>query len=117
MKVQITITEVTYYRTRKGSKAHGSAHCANARRAIGSGDILPIPAGELKDWSPCKHCTAPELRAAWGTAKTEKVAADNMCKNSGVTHPKRVYSECRDCSKTGKVNRQTGTLRAHKLVG
>lgn len=113
MKVTITTTEVTYYRTRKGSKAHGSAFCANARRAIGSGDIIAIPADELKGWEPCKHCTAPELRAAWGTlAKVEKPAQE-MCRNSGVRRPRRINSHCIDCGKPGTVIRSTGALRAH----
>jgi hypothetical protein len=113
MKVQITVTEVTYYRTRFGSKAHASSFCANARRAIGSGDILPIPAAELKDWAPCKHCTAPELRAAWGTAPKAEKPAKAMCANNGVKNPRQIYSDCKSCGKNGKVNRSTGALRAH----
>lgn len=39
--------------------------------------------------------------------------AVELCRNSGVTHPRRLYSECVDCGKQGKVT-GAGILRAHK---
>lgn len=40
--------------------------------------------------------------------------AVEMCRNSGVRHPRRMRSTCNDCGKEGAVNRSSGTIRAHK---
>lgn len=101
-----------YWRTTFGSHRHASEYCANAYRAIASGYPTVIPADEVSGWVPCEHCcTSDEVRES---AQAAKAKADAMCRNSGVTHPKRLSSACKDCGKTGKVNRSTGTLRAHK---
>ena len=100
----------TFYRTRKGSKAHASSYCANARRAIGSGNILVIT--DTKDWSGCLHCCSPEQLAELAARPAE--AKPEMCKNSGVKNAKMIYGVCRDCGKQGKTNRSTGALKAHK---
>lgn len=55
-----------YYRTGKGSKRHASSYCGNARRSIHTGDLILIPAGEVKNWAPCKHCCTAEEVAAFG---------------------------------------------------
>lgn len=105
-----------FYRTAKGSKRHAEWTCANGRRAIASGDPILIPAADVKDWLPCKHCCPADLvqqeRAAEQARQTAKAA--EQCPNVGVNHPQRIQSECRSCGKRGTVNRTTGTLRAHK---
>jgi hypothetical protein len=40
--------------------------------------------------------------------------AEPQCPNTGVTHPQRLRSVCKDCGKEGAVNRGSGTLRTHK---
>lgn len=102
-----------FYRTRKGSKAHAKSHCANARRAIGSGSILEIPAAELAGWAGCLHCCSAEQIAELAAAGTAP-AAPAKCANAGVKNSRMIYSECRSCGKSGKVNRSTGALRAHE---
>lgn len=105
-------TPAKYWRTTFGTHRHVSEFCANARRAIGSGYPTVIPADEVQSWTPCEHCCPTgEVQEA---AKAAAAKADEMCRNSGVTHPKRINSKCRDCGKEGKVNRSTSTLRAHK---
>ena len=100
-----------FYRTRKGHKAHASQYCANARRAIGSGSILEIPAAELSAWAPCLHCCSVEQIEAFAAGTvTEKPA---QCANRGVSKPGRIYSRCIDCGKEGKVISSTGQIRAH----
>lgn len=101
----------TFYRTRKGHKAHAKSYCANARRAIGSGDILPIT--DLKDWAGCQHCCTAEQLAELAAAQAPAAKVD-MCSNPGVVNPKMIYGVCKGCGKQGKTNRQTGALRAHK---
>lgn len=98
----------TAYRTAKGNHRHADYNCANALRDIESGDPVVIPAAEVSDWAPCSICTTD----AEVQAHTEAKAA-TKCANSGVTHPQRGRSACRDCGKVGAVNRSTGTLRAH----
>lgn len=104
-------TPGTFYRTRKGSKAHASAHCANQRRSIFTGDILAIPAGELGNWSGCQHCCDAADMLALVPASVRAALA--LCDNSGVTRPGRIYSHCRSCGKEGKVSRSTGKIKAH----
>jgi len=101
-----------FYRTRKGHKAHASSYCANARRAIGSGNILEIPAAELSGWMGCLHCCSAEQIAELAAAKGG-AAAPEKCPNNGVKTPRTMYSTCRNCGKEGKVNRSTGTIKAH----
>jgi hypothetical protein len=101
----------TYYRTAYGSHRHSSWYCANARRDITSGDPTVIPADEVSGWAACEHCCpVDEVRQS---AEALRAKADALCSNSGVTHPKRINSACKDCGKTGKVQRGTGKLRAH----
>ena len=102
----------TYYRTRKGNKAHAVANCANQRRSIHTGSILEIAAAELAGWSGCQHCCSAEQIAELAAAGTAAPAAAK-CANYGVTNPRAMYSTCRSCGKQGKVNRSTGTIRAH----
>ncbi len=105
----------TFYRTAYGSHRHVSWFCANARRDIASGDPIAIPADEVSSWAACEHCCpADDVRES---AAALRAKADEMCRNSGVTHPKRINSVCRDCGKAGKVQRGTGKIRAHKPQG
>lgn len=104
--------EQKYYRTGQGSHRHANYDCANQRRSIFTGDPIELTTKEWPNWEPCEHCCSAHEVKAW--AVIEKAAAEQMCRNNGVTHPRRIYSECRDCGKTGKVNRNMGTLRAHK---
>jgi hypothetical protein len=101
-----------FWRTGRGAHRHASFYCANAKRNIDTGDVYVIPADEAGDWVPCADCCtdADVVKAAADAAA--KAAA--MCRNSGVTNPRRISSTCRDCGKDGKVNRATGSLRAHK---
>jgi hypothetical protein len=103
-----------YYRTGKGSHRHANAFCANSKREITTGDITIIPADEASNWEPCIDC-CPEadVKAAAEVAAAKAAAT---CTNSGIMHPGRgrLYDDCKDCGKNGKVNRSTGRLRAHK---
>jgi hypothetical protein len=103
----------TYYRTGQGSHRHIDSHCANALRSIHTGDILVIPAEEVADWATCDRCCTSEEVAA--SAAAEAAKADALCPNTGVKRAgsRRIYDDCRDCGKNGKVGRN-GTLRAHK---
>lgn len=103
-----------YFQTAKGSHRHADFECANQRRAIASGDPIAIPADKVSEWAPCEHCTAPGEQAAHAAKVAAKASA--QCANAGVTHPKRVQSECISCGKRGTVNRSTGSLRAHKAA-
>jgi hypothetical protein len=100
-----------YYRTGKGKRRHASYYCANSRRSVFTGDPVVIPAAEVANWAACGHCCDP---AEVLPAVSAPAPADVKCKNSGVTNPRRMYSTCKDCGKEGAVNRNTGTLRAHK---
>lgn len=104
------MTTDPYYRTARGSHRHSDWSCANNRRAIRTGDPLIIPADEVKDWAPCEFCCTDADRATHTPPATSV-----RCPNTGVTHPgsQRLYDTCRDCGKTGAVNRGTGTIRAH----
>lgn len=99
---------MNFYRTAKGNRKHASFECANQRRRITSGEPTIIPAEEAKKWAPCAHCCKD--------VEVEMVTAPAKCSNSGVTHPRRTQSQCRDCGKSGKVNRSTGKLRAHEPI-
>lgn len=104
---------IKYYRTGQGSHRHADWYCANALRSIHTGDTLPIPADQAKDWAPCERCcAADEIEAAAQAAQQQPVQA--VCRNSGVRNPRRLRSTCTDCGKEGAVNRSTGTLRAHQ---
>lgn len=104
-----------FYRTAHGKARHASFGCANRRRKITSGDPTVIPAAEVADWAPCRHCCSADLIEREGAPVAARTATARPagCRNSGVTHPKRINSACRDCGKVGKVNRSTGTIRAH----
>lgn len=106
-------TATTYYRTNYGSHRHQSWACANGRRAIQSGGVIEIPAGEVKDWAPCRFC-CPEAAALPAPAPAAPVApAKPQCPNEGVRNPRHIQSECRSCGKRGTVQRSTGKLRPH----
>lgn len=107
-----TTAAQSFYRTAKGSHRHISFQCANFRRSISLGDVVEIPAGEVKDWAPCDVCC--DGHEVIEHAAKVAAKADAMCGNEGVTHPKRIQSNCRTCGKLGKVDRRTGSLRAHK---
>lgn len=98
--------QTTYYRTAKGNKRHASAFCANSRRRKGGADIVKLTAERAAEMAPCKFCCKGE----------EQIEAPKptTCRNSGVKNVRKVYSHCVDCGKGGTVNRNTGTLRAHK---
>ena len=102
-----------YYRTGKGTHRHTSWYCANAHRLIATGDPFAIPAEDVQDWTPCADCCTTEDVAAGQAQAAAK--ADAMCPNSGTVRAgsRRIYDDCRDCGKNGKVGRN-GTLRAHK---
>ena len=103
----------TYYRSGKGRKAHASYSCISSRRSIWWGETREIPAKELKNWAGCLHCcTAAQIvELAEGAAPKES----KNCPNSGIKHAgqRRLYSNCVDCNKEGKVNGSTGRIRAH----
>lgn len=104
-----------YWRTGKGSHRHASFYCANGKRALDTGDCTVIPEGQEAEWAPCLDCcTEAEITVA---AKVAEAKADAMCPNNqGVARPGRIYSTCRICGKEGKVNRSTGSIRAHKAA-
>jgi hypothetical protein len=103
----MAVTE--YFRTAKGTHRHASYSCANAHRAIRSGDPVRIADQDVSDWAPCEFCCTAEETAEF-TAPVPPV----MCRNSGVVNPRRMRSTCTDCGKEGAVNRSTGSLRAHQ---
>lgn len=99
----------TYWVTLHGTHRHANQDCANVRRAIKSG--YPTPTSDM-DLPLCSFCCEAPLVAADSKARAE--AAPAMCPNQGVEHPQRYQSKCRSCGKLGTVNRNTGSLRAHK---
>lgn len=101
-----------YYRTGKGSHRHTDFYCANTRRSLFTGDVTVIPTDEVAGWAPCDVCCGADEVAAH--AATVAAAQDEMCRNSGVTNPRRMRSTCRDCGKEGAVNRSTGKIKAHR---
>jgi hypothetical protein len=107
----------TYYRTGKGHKRHASVYCANARRAIRTGDPLVIPAAEVQDWLPCRFCCNAEEIAAEAPAAPVAAPVEQrvMCPNSGISRPgsRRLYDKCSDCGKEGAVGKN-GRIRAHE---
>ncbi|MFD6638368.1 hypothetical protein ACFWDN_21405 [Micromonospora chalcea] len=100
---------MNFYRTAKGTKRHADWACANYRRSIHLGPVVTIPEAEVADWAPCAKCAEGVAVPAAAPAEAKPEA----CRNSGVRHPRRVESECRDCGKRGKVDRRTGKLRGH----
>ncbi len=99
-----------YYRTSKGDARHADRECANQRRAIDSA-VIELTDAEAAEMAPCEHCTSPAEQAAAEQAAAKQ--AETRCPNPGVTHPKRIQSNCRACGKPGKVNRRTGKIAAH----
>jgi hypothetical protein len=100
---------VKYYHSAKGSKRHASWYCINGLRRISSGEPIRIAPDKVGDWAPCTKCCHHDE-----AAQTDPTPAKpEMCRNSGVTNPRRLYSECTDCGKSGSVNRSNATLRAH----
>ncbi|MFG3287323.1 hypothetical protein ACGF3G_00675 [Streptomyces sp. NPDC048179] len=113
--MKTTTAAPRYWRTGKGQKRHASEFCANGRRSVFTGDVTVIPAGQVKDWAPCKFCCTTEEIAAFGQeAPAAATPAKTYCANTGVENARKVYSRCTDCGKGGSVNRRTGTLRAHE---
>jgi hypothetical protein len=110
----MTAASPTYWRTLHGTHRHTEFHCANKHRSIYSGDCLVVTPAEFESLEPCAECCTLEEQNAWRAklAKAEKI----MCPNSGIAHPGRgrIYDECKDCGKTGKVNRTTGRIKAHQ---
>lgn len=101
-------TSKSYYRTLYGSHRHLSWYCANTHRAITSGDVLTMTVEEVPTYEPCSKCAAHEL-SSWTPQDVSK-----RCPNSGVTHPQRFRSNCKDCGKEGSPLRSSGgRLRAH----
>ncbi len=103
-----------FWRTGKGSMRHASFVCANSKRSIFTGDCLVIPAAEVEQWTPCADCcTDADVTAARAAAAAK---LDVNCKNSGVVHPQRIRSACKDCGKFGSVI-PGAKLRAHLPLG
>lgn len=102
-----------FWRTGKGSHRHASAFCANSKRAIMTGDVTVIDPAEATSWSPCVDCCSDADVLTAQREAADKAAA--MCRNSGIKHPGRgrLYSDCVDCGKTGRVG-SNGRIRAHK---
>jgi hypothetical protein len=102
-----------FWRTGKGSHRHASFYCANSKRDIMTGDCTVIPENQAAEWTACVDCCT-DADVLEGLAATAK-KADAMCPNNkGVAIPRRIYSTCNVCGKEGKVNRSTGSIRAHK---
>lgn len=96
-----------YFRTTHGDHRHASYSCANAKRAIASGDPIRIPADEVASWTPCSDCcTAEEIAAA-----TAKPVSVHCTGNMIPANPRKLYRKC-ECGYEGKVG--TNGLRAHK---
>lgn len=105
----------TYFRTGCGTHRHVSTFCANARRAIHTGDIVKLTADEINNYPACEFCcSAEEVQASDEIVAAQPVKT--MCDNTGVVNARRMYSKCTDCGKEGKVNRSTGSLRAHEAI-
>lgn len=105
------MANTTYFRTAYGTHRHATYYCANAKRAIQSGDPIAIPANEISNWAPCSDCcTAADVKAAADSAAPVKV----MCDNSGMVpaNPRKLYRKCSDCGYEGKVG--SNGLRAHQ---
>jgi hypothetical protein len=101
-----------YWRSGQGNMRHASFYCINSKRSIFTGDCLVIPADEVEQWTPCADCCTEADVTTAAQAAAAKAAAN--CRNSGVVHPGRISSYCKDCGKGGTVIRGRGTLRAHK---
>ena len=105
-----------FWRTGRGSYRHASFYCANSKRDIMTGDCTVIPETEAAGWAACADCCS-DADVLEGR-KAAEVKAAGMCKNSGTKNAGRgrIYDDCRDCGKNGKVNRSTGKIRAHKAA-
>lgn len=103
----------TYWRTLKGSHKHTKFHCANKHRSIHSGDCYTVTEAEAANagLAPCAECCDEEEVKMF---RPTQIATIELCANSGVTHPRRIYSHCKDCGKQGKVNTMTGKIKSHK---
>jgi hypothetical protein len=106
------VSETRYFRTARGSHRHADFYCANVRRSIMLGPVTELAADEAADWAPCDVCCTGHEVTAHAVTVQAKTAA--RCRNRGVERPNRIYSVCRDCGKEGKVDRRTGSLRAHE---
>ena len=103
--------EAKYWQTLYGSHRHTTHYCANKHRSIHSGDCFIVTPERFESLEPCAECcTAGEI-AKWRKAQDAKQS--DKCPNNGVANTRRIYSTCKDCGKEGKVNRSTGTLKAH----
>jgi len=103
-----------FFRSGKGNRAHASYGCIASRRSIWWGEVQAMTVEETqKDgWTGCGHCCTPADHALLAAASGTPAKPQN-CANRGVSKPGRMYSRCIDCGKEGKVNRNTGRLRAH----
>lgn len=104
---------VIYWRTGKGTHKHASFYCANGKRDIFTGDCFVIEPSEVDGWAACMDCCTDADKAA-EVAKVEAKLSTQCANNRGVANPQRFYSTCNVCGKEGKVNRGTGSIRAHK---
>lgn len=96
-----------YFRTAHGDHRHASYSCANAKRAIRSGDPVAITASEVANWTPCSDCCTGD------DVKATATAAPVHCTGKLIpANPRRLYRKC-ECGYEGKVT-SNGNLRAHK---
>lgn len=102
-----------FWRTGKGSHRHASFYCANSKRDIMTGDCIVIPEAEAASWTACVDCCT-DADVLEGRKAAEGKAAEMCPNNKGVARPNRIYSTCNVCGKEGKVNRSTGSIRAHR---
>lgn len=100
------MTDTKYYRTGKGDHRHTSWYCANAHRAIRTGDPVVIPAADVPNWAPCADCCTD---ADIIDVPVKPVHCDGELTPG---NPRRLNRTC-VCGKTGAVVRSTGRLRAH----
>lgn len=106
-------TQITYWRTGKGSHRHTDQWCANGRRAIHTGDVTVIPAEQVKDWAPCEFCCAAEEIKAHFSAPAQGCTATRPVEGS---YNPRLYTPrgtCPDCGKTGIALSKLMNLRKH----
>lgn len=102
-----------FFRSGKGGRVHSSYACIASRRSIWWGEVqaLTVPEAVAEGWTGCGHCCTEADHALLVPAVVVEKPA--TCRNSGVVNGRRIYSDCIDCGKNGKVNRSTGRIRAH----
>jgi hypothetical protein len=98
-----------FYRTTHGDHRHASYSCANAKRAIASGDPIALSDDEAASWTPCSDCCTPSDIKAHAEQASK---ADVYCTGQMVpANPRKLYRKC-ECGYEGKVG--ANGLRAHK---